>query len=226
LQINLGEQKDGYSFTAEYTSDFFTIKNSSVWTFSYLYTNLEDIENVKLTLVLPQNTQINSFTEGGVVYTDNGMLKIEWTLPPASQSFALDAEYSFSSSRPNPNTDNSLFPAIGLSSIIIIAIGALYLFYKQKMKKPLHISEKHTDKHEFSEGQKDIMKTLTVNERGIVNELFSAKEITQKKIGLKTGIPKATLSRTLKRLEAKTIIETRGYGTTRLVGLTKWFREK
>ena len=226
IEARLREQKDGYSFTVQYTSDFFTSKNNSEWTFSYLYTNLGQIGNVRLTAALPQNAQINSFTPGGIIYQDSGLLKIEWVLPPGSQSFSVDIEYTFSSA-PSAGNNYDYSSAIGVLVSIALVIALLAYFFSKARKMP---RKKQIPLHEakagMTAGQRDVMRTLTINERAIVNELFQHKDMTQKKLGLKTGIPKATLSRTLKKLEAKSIIESHGYGTTRLVRLAEWFAGK
>jgi len=58
------------------------------------------------------------------------------------------------------------------------------------------------------------------------NYLKSEKGLIHKKLKLITRIPKATLSRTLRKLEAKNFIEIKNLGGTNLISLTKWFLEK
>ena len=73
-----------------------------------------------------------------------------------------------------------------------------------------------------------LLKTLTANEEKIVHELFKHKKdgLTQKGLARETGIPKSTLSRTLKRLAVKSVVEIKDYGVTKKIRLTEWFLKK
>ncbi len=51
-----------------------------------------------------------------------------------------------------------------------------------------------------------IQNVLNKNERMVIQELLSVQEMTQAELQRRTGIPKATLSRTLKNLESKGLI--------------------
>jgi len=214
--INL-RKKGTYSFTVEYLSNVFTSKNASIWKFSYDFYKLRNFDKSDITLILPQNTKLLSFSTGGIIYLDDSKIKIDWNIPKESLSERIEIEYTFEMHKPTskPKSTN-LF--IYVLSLPVIVIGFL-IFFKFKPKFKL--------KKSFSKRQEDLIKTLTEDERRIVVELFkSEKGLTQKKLRLITGIPKATLSRTLRKLEAKNFIEIRNLGGTNLISLTKWFLEK
>ncbi len=87
-------------------------------------------------------------------------------------------------------------------------------------------NQKNKDNHS-SKAQKDIIKTLTHNESTITELLIkNGGIVTQKDILSQTKLPKSTLSRTIKKMQAKNIIEVRGFGMTNKVWLTDWFKER
>lgn len=56
----------------------------------------------------------------------------------------------------------------------------------------------------------------------MVKQLFKKDNVTQRVLCERTGIPKATMSRVLQRLENKGIVSRAGYGASKRVLLTKW----
>lgn len=219
IYVNL-HSKDKYSFTVEYSSDVLTSKNASEWTFHYDYYKVGNFNDIKYTLILPSNALLYSFFPEGTTYSENDHIHIVWDIPNEISSETIEAKYGF---KPPPNEIKksiNQYPNVAVLSvsIVIILIIISLLFKKIKFKSKF--------KEDFSPGQKDLIHTLTENERKIIRELFNKKELTQKKISLLTGIPKSTLSRTLKRLEMKNFIEVRDYGNTKIIKLTDWFLEK
>lgn len=215
LTIDIREQRDGYSFTVSYVTDELTSKNGSEWVLSYDFYRLRDFDTVIFTLTLPENTFLRYFSPDSIVYSEGGMIKIDWDIGEDESSKNILVRYSFKQA-PDGMIDLSYIYII----IPVIIIALLVLLQKRRKFRIKH-------KKDFSSGQKDLMHTLTENEKAIVSELFKSKKpITQKKLTMTTGIPKATMSRTLKKLEAKKLIEIKDYGTTKMIVLTEWFLEK
>jgi len=129
-----------------------------------------------------------------------------------------------------------------LMAIIIIALCVTVIrlsHHRRKEKgkkeieskeKPEEESKKPEEKPEedsISSGKRDIIKTLSKTEEEIVLELLNNNgKLTQNDLHANTGIPRSTLSRTLKGLEQKKLLEVRGVGVTNLVRLQDWFMEK
>jgi uncharacterized membrane protein len=67
-----------------------------------------------------------------------------------------------------------------------------------------------------------LMKLLSVQEKKIVTQLLKLDNVTQKYLRQKTGVPKATMFRALKKLEIKGIVKQVGFGAGKRVTLTKW----
>ena len=70
-----------------------------------------------------------------------------------------------------------------------------------------------------SEGIHILMNSLRDSERRIVECLHKHGEMTQMELAAKTGIPKSTLSRTLRSLEDREIIERYSNGMSKIVRL-------
>ena len=93
--------------------------------------------------------------------------------------------------------------------LIPILLIALLFFIKLK---PKQIKEKSTEK--------DITKNLFEEEKKIVEVLLENKEgIWQKQLQLKTGLTKVKLSRKIRNLEEKGVLEKIPYGNTNKIRL-------
>lgn len=138
----------------------------------------------------------------------------------------------------NPSKNNYFFLEITFAVLIVFIL----LFSFRKKIKALTEKEKQEEKevkvlkNEIKEieslenlGQrgKDIFKTLRKNEKAIVGFLVEQKEpIYFSKIHYKTGLSKGSLSRNIKSLENKNIINTFKEGKIRKIKLSVWFLEK
>lgn len=133
--------------------------------------------------------------------------------------------------------------------LVLIVLGAIGVFvYKHKTDKlhrvqkiPQRIIKKiivrekiverrqasgvrHQPEIEITSRMRDLMETLNEKETQIVNFLIENNgNATQAKIMHNTGIPKASLSRYIDRLEQKKIIETIDLGKVNKIKLSKWF---
>ncbi len=119
---------------------------------------------------------------------------------------------------------------IGLAIILIfIIIALLFIFQRKKSKKEEIVGEKI--KGEPKEGGSTRIKTsiinmLDENEKKIVKMLEESEgEITQAYIYKSTGIPKSSLSDTMRRLEKRNIIERKKEGRTNWIRLKDWVFE-
>ncbi len=221
LTVELGENKQDYSFTVEYLSSELTSKQGKNWTFSYQFYKIKDFDRADLTLVLPPNPRLLYTSPQGVIYSEDSLIKIDFTIDPEVPVSDISVGYDFETNTQQANSGYEIYIFI----LIVLAIVLILLKQFKAKKQPEKKTEK--TKQELSEGQKDLMKTFTENEKVIVKYLIKQKEdISQKQLALETGIPKATLSRTLKKLQTKSVIEIRDYGYTKKIILTVWFLEK
>lgn len=217
IYVDLRDQTEGYSFNVEYFSDMLTSKNASEWTFSYDFYKVGDFDRIEFILTLPINTRLHSFSEDGIIYSEDDYMNIEWEIPNYISSKKMEVKYTFKTSSNGIKKPVNQFL---IYATILLLFLMIFLFLKK-------FKFKSKSRRDFSLGQKDLIHTLTENEKKIIEELLkSRKGLTQKKISLLTGIPKSTLSRILKKLEIRNFIEKRDYGNTKIVKLTEWFLNK
>jgi uncharacterized membrane protein len=210
INVDLGRRVDGYSFTIEYETDSLTFKNASTWTFAYFFPRHENLYG-ELSLVLPPGTKLLDSSPKGSMYTSENRITVEFALPKGEESISVKAEYTFDALEAEAYNLISIY--ILLALVTALAVVTLLMLRRPAKKKRIEHSHKV------------IKKILSVNEEKIMEELLREGEITQKKLMMRTAIPKATLSRTLRIMERKNMVELKSYGTTKLVRLSEILRK-
>lgn len=120
-------------------------------------------------------------------------------------------------------------------SSFVAGISAIYLYFEAS-KNPLMRSERKapTVKHpvgpslrlEESETVATALKVLRGPRRKILEIIVNNKgETLQKDLYLETGFSKAKVSRTLKELELRNIIQSKQYGSTKKITLSDWMKK-
>ena len=203
-----------YKVTIQYLTNTLTSKNGDGWSLSYLIPAYKKINSAGLILSFPNTATINSFSDGGIIFTENSNLKIGWKLSlDENKDTTIQAKYH---NKINRKVDYIKIAFYSLLSIILIV--ALVLCIKHGYCK---ITKRLT------KGKKDIMKTLDSREKDVINLLLkNNNQLYQSKIQKDTSISKATLSRIIKRLESRNIIEVRPSGNTNLIIVLDWFVKK
>lgn len=111
--------------------------------------------------------------------------------------------------------------------LVLIAIVAEFIRRSYITRKKKNAIKKETKEKELSSRTEDIIKTLKDNEKYVVNFLLDNDyKSTQATIRHNTGIPRTSLSRILKSLETKKIVEVEKVGKLIKVRLTPWFLGK
>jgi len=220
--LNAGETKN---ITIKYSTEFFTNKQGDTWELSF---SLRVSNKSVVKIIFPENVII-SFTSSEILpstYIENGrqVLELEsegdevdfvceykFTEPPEMQpNLAINETENETTQEPwmpggqDKNDDALIILAIIITLIILAAV--VYHFKKSKKSKTVKPA---------------ILGVLDENEREVV-ELLQSKdaEITQAYIHKTTGMPKATLSKVMRRLEERNIVE------RRLSGRTNWVKLK
>ncbi|MBN1792507.1 hypothetical protein JW826_02375 [Candidatus Woesearchaeota archaeon] len=113
---------------------------------------------------------------------------------------------------------SSLLLMIGLLAFALAAITAAGAwFYTNRMKAPKTLDEP------AEKERTDLMRNLFDEEKKIIEVLLDAKdqELWQKQLELRTGLNKVKLSRKLRSLEAKGLVEKVPYGNTNHIRIKK-----
>jgi uncharacterized membrane protein len=218
--------QESYSFTVEYKTDSLTSKNRTDWFFSYEFYRIAEFDVAEFTLLLPPGARLLSVSPSGIVYTEEGIIAADIEIDPQEPLSIIRASYSFS--RPPPPETGGIWPVALLGGAIVAA--ALILWYWLR-KKPRTTPVSHapvTQRRDvLTDRQQDLLKTLSTTEERVIRELLKHTEgMIQKRLMADTGIPKATLSRTLKKLQTKHMVEIREHGLTNRIILSSWFLEK
>lgn len=245
LKIKPNRNEEQYSFSIQYYSNALTSKEGSNWFIEAGVERTSKIDDFTLQVNLPSNANIKSFQPRGLISGINGSLQVEWknkTIADSNTLERFEITYTFEGEN-NQNSQNNIVDLpfeliIAIIAAIIIMSGIGVYIKKMKTGNPIkednedggkekvNLQEKGEKKEreiEFTEKQENIVKLLNENETGIIKELLKNNSITQRKIYIKTGIPKSTLSRAVKSLEQKGIIEIKNVGNTNLLILTDWF---
>ena len=139
------------------------------------------------------------FPKTNNVFTDGKRIIINWDKNSLNEANSILVIYN------EENDTNFLFWLI-----LILVLAGLFFIYKYK-KKIFHKSEKTMTTNLFEEEKQIISILLKENN----NELW------QKQLELKSGISKVRLSRKLRNLEQKGLIEKIPYGNTNKIRLKK-----
>ncbi len=189
-----------------YLTNSLTKKNKNTWELNFYAPYATPI-----IFSFSESTKIINFSEKAVIFSEDGQIKLGWKLP-ANSSIKIVYESEIQVPREN-YYKWSLYAIVSVLSgfIVVVCLKRGYCKITKKLSK----------------GKKDIIKTLDKKESEVVYFLINNQNKSyQSMIQKETGINKSTLSRTIKRLENKNIIEVRETGNTNLILLTEWFIKK
>lgn len=222
-QITVGNLQAFSQITVSYESAALTDKNGLDWTLwlSNLPANLNELR-----VILPANAQITGFEPVASISFEDPFLIIVWKSEnqPISET---RLQYSFSQ-KPQNTTDFGLLLGLGITGLLITAL----LFFRtrvQPQKAPANtepFAKTMPKAGLFSDGQLEVLKTLSQKEKNILEAVAKDDGITQKMLLMRIGLSKATLSRTLKNLEQKQLVRLVQDGYSNRVFLTDWFGKK
>lgn len=198
------QKQKNYSITIQYLSNAFTVKSNEFWVFKYEPL----IEEEKISVIFPLSTKLYDYSENATLFIFNGNMNLNW-----GKQKKIDVKYNIKNVEPNKIINYSFYFLISLIFILLMIYCSKIAYLKIKKIIP--------------KAKQDIIKTLEKNEREVVKLLLNNNnKMSQSQIQKTTNISKATLSRVIKRLENKNLIEIRESGMTNLVMLQEWFVNK
>jgi uncharacterized membrane protein len=209
-------------------------KNSSTWTLKFSTSSVPGRTIVRIEF--PPGSDVRSLRPTEILrYPQN--LTSPLSLYPQAEDFGFECDYQIGP--PIPADDNTYLYAI-IVTIVIILISVIYILFSRK--KTEETIEEELLSEEIEEGdpgeveerdgkgsriKASVLNILEENERRVVELIEeSDDEITQAYIYKTTGIPKATLSDLMKRLEKRNIIERKRDGRINWIKLQKWIFNK
>lgn len=181
-----------------YTTSLLTSKTDGNWKF-----NMDTgLQNNNIVILMPDNTKIISSNPSAYIQTGD-ITELRW-----AGINSIEISYSFEKELPK-TTDPIIFVFAAIGIIIIIGIGLII----HKMKPGLSKKE-------------SVIKTLSVNEKKIVNIVVENKGVIRRsELEKKSGISKSSLAAALKNLEKKKILVVDKTYPAHSIKLTEWFNE-
>jgi uncharacterized membrane protein len=180
-----------------YKTSMLTDKTGENWTL-----RMDLLGDSDVTLALPKHAVIKSTVPKAFIDSE------EYNKLVFQNTSSIEIEYAF-----GEKPSNSLLPlALGAGAVLAGAGAAAYILSKNK--KPLKQSAKEK-----------ILKTLSVNERAIVQTLMEKGEMKRSDLEKTTKMAKSSLANTLNNLERKNIVEIDKTYTAHFVKFTGWFDE-
>lgn len=213
------------SSVIEKTKDrFFILDLSSVDAKNLSITvKLPEEANLKYTVDAPQPSIIPVSKD---IKTDGQRIIIHWGTEDLDQAKSILVIYTLPQ-RTNP----VILGIIVLGFVIVFSIGGfIYYFKNKKRKHNTTIPKKKKEKVEKPEkvapektSPSDLTRNLFEEEKKIVEILLESKgnELWQKELAHKSGLSKVKLSRKIRNLEQKGLIEKIPYGNTNKIRVKK-----
>ncbi len=184
-------------------TDKLTSKNKENWLFEL---NTPIFEKYYYSIILPKDAQINYINSPNSVRITSTNKRINIISTGSNQNIQIKIQY-----RIIQNDDlNSYFLEGIISGIVIVFLIIILSFFKYKKKKK-ELKSKKTNNIFLDE--------LNDRQKKIIDILKSTKNVTQNYLLKELKIPKSSLSRNLKSLKAKDLIEIKRFGMTNKIEL-------
>lgn len=188
---------DSLTNYSEFDKESITDITSKTKDFWLIDINTPVFENFYYSFLLPKNTEINHISSTNKIRITNKDNRVNIIAIGENEPIQIKIQYSFISSSfisKNNSWLYVLFVFIGLVSFLFVN------FKKNKKSKPITNNIMLSD--------------LNNRQKEIIAILKKEKMVTQKYLLNKLNIPKGSLSRNLKSLEAKELIEIKKFGLT------------
>jgi uncharacterized membrane protein len=237
--LQVGDRSD---VTVEFTKAVENIDGNRVYKLRYKWTIIPT--SYQIITRLPAGASLVSTTENpSELYTENSSLYLRYSgaLRDSFNThivFKLEASPAVENQQvvggPGGQVEGDKTPLyVALVAAAVASVFAVWAFLRIRAKKPpvkaletapevvLKGAEKAVAPKTMSkEDIEKILKILSDHERKILEELIKEDGLTQATLCGRTGIPKATMSRVLQKLEDKGLVRRVGYGMSKKVMLT------
>ncbi|MFC2174955.1 MarR family transcriptional regulator [archaeon] len=195
-----------------FQSSTMTEKTNGDWG---LALDLPSADTNSVTVSLPGNTAVSGTTPSAEIAPVSGSKNIVWN----SAAGSVSVEYSFTAANgavangaedngaPVPQADYTWL--IGL--VVVVVLAAAGFFYLKK-------------KGGLTEGQKNVLKTLSDNEKKVMDFVVNNRGIKRNVLERESGLAKSSLATTLAQLEKKKLVAVKREATVHYVDVTDWFK--
>ncbi len=221
--------------TYEFTNEIRVGTNENSYTISYRWPKAPMTS--RIVMELPQGIALLGVSENySSAYISDNNLNLKW-FNVLENSFESEVRFEQSSSPTNENTDglpsnglpvsteSQIYVQIIVAFVAVLAAALVILrVHYSRPREPKAVAQPPPEKPSRSDFDK-VMRLLTGPESKVISLLLKQDNVTQKTLCQDTEIPKATMSRTIKRLESKGLVKQSGIGAGKRVSLTRWARQ-
>ena len=197
LSSNIITIDSDYNYQTEFDVSDFIRKIDNEYMFTFSYSSETDFKDFRLKIVLPEDAIISEKNDALIlsrpvkISTNGRRIFLEWSEELNSgEEFTAFAQYE---EKKYSGMDYSL-----IIILFIIVAGAFFIGFRAKKFK----------KHKFIE------KTISADEKTVLRILKKEKEIMQEDIRKKTDWSKTKISKVVRNLEVKGLVEKKPYKKT------------
>ncbi|MFH0884263.1 MAG: MarR family transcriptional regulator [Candidatus Micrarchaeota archaeon] len=189
----------------------FTRKEGAMWHFVFV-----PQEDCNLTIRFPAGARVAK--GDGQVHTEYGLI---YLARPCTKDEAVDIAYSY-----YPEEGISPFVLLGAGAVILA--GTYYIYSKQRARTAISAGKQPPAREAqvptpAGTSARKSLELLPDTERKVVEFLLAHGAVTQKDAEAGVNMPKSTVSRTMKSLEAKGVIERKKVGLSKKIFLAGGF---
>ena len=234
----------GGKVSIHYTSNHLTHKSGNIWTLRF--SSLATPAHTEVLLTLPPGSKILDMRSEAHRYPAN--LSTPLNLYPQDTQFSFECDYEVEEMEGGSIPVEQIIIAVVIIMVAIILVVMVSKGRKkdqgketkeQKTAPPKDEKEEQDTQSDDEKQEQDTPPEATEGKGGIKESVLNMlderekqiieviegsgeEEITQAYIYKTTGIPKATLSDIMKRLESRNIIDSTPEGRTKWIKLKKW----
>lgn len=215
-----------------FTSSLLTEKKGAYWLFALSLP--EGFESISVSISLPSNSVINSTSPQAVISESDNSKLVEWN-SILSGTKTVSINYFFKETPPEKQSQDFTFIISVIFAVIIIAVIAFFALKNKNKKIELKESkgkelvavkeELPAVKEKVTQGQKNLLKAFTQNQRKVVELLLEfGGEIKRNQLEKESKISKSSLAATLYQLEQRNVISIDKTNVVHFIRLTDWFK--
>ncbi|MEW6295470.1 MAG: hypothetical protein AB1467_04210 [Candidatus Diapherotrites archaeon] len=228
IDVSIGS---AVSASVYFTSSLLTEKNEGNWLFTLSLP--EGFESISVSISLPKNSVINSTSPKAAISESDTSKIVEWNaIPPGTKTASIG--YSFKETPQEEQGTDLILIVLVILAVIIIALIIFFVFRSKNKKIESKESkgelvavkeELPAVKEKITQGQKNLLKAFTENQRKVVELLLNYNgEVKRNQLEKESRISKSSLAATLYQLEQRNVISIDKTNVVHFIRLTDWFK--
>lgn len=190
-------------------TEIYTSKEKSFWLLNI--TKYDFFSDFTFTLTLPEDSSINYIKSLGNIMIKEGQGNLIVEGFGENTNLSVLVQYQFEKNSEILGLDTVDINIVLIIIILVLIVLFFVIYFKGKDEKSIDKNKSSDSLKGLNRRQKDIMKLL----------IESKIPMTQTEIQKELGIPKASVSRNIRRLEIKSLIEKEQIGMSNLIRLKK-----